>query len=115
MESIRKIEVNGYEFQIKCTRVSEKVITIDDYLLAKEICNKYEKLNNSRKNNNTLITDYPFSVRVKNVLNYVKKDFKLETISDLKDVIEKQGKQYFMRFRNFGLKGWDEIYAAINI
>lgn len=87
-------------------------ITLQQYLIAKDICNRYEKALKVAPFATTLIQDYPFSARLLNCLRSTL-DWETGTLQDLYDLVAKEGKPGLMKYRNFGKKSWEEVVVAL--
>jgi predicted P-loop ATPase len=111
------IEVDGYVFEIKMARITNKKPTYQEYLMAKDICNIYE--NNLKieklayKNDNMPIRDYQFCIRTKNVLlnNYLID--RNANMKDLRKIIEATPLKQLMGIRGFGKKLYEEVCKAV--
>lgn len=87
-------------------------VSLQEYLIAKEICNRYEKAIKVSSVGTTLIEDYPFSVRLLNVLKAEFNECGTMTIQDLYDMVGRMGQNGFLRYRNIGKKSWEELLLA---
>ena len=98
---------------------TSKDVTLNDYCIAKKICAIYELKLNNKGILDTLILDYPFSVRTTNALNNIFYNLtdtlglRGRTLGDIKTLIDLHGKDKIFNSRGVGKKVWDEISYSI--